>query len=322
MFSQKDRELRKAVNRQSRFILIYTLLFLFGTVLGMFVLNWDVIWSQNTPTDEVMNLLFNQQSGALSLIALAVGMLFVLLKRRKKLFQVDLCTAPEAPKKTMSARVFLSCIVLLFSAQLLYFLVDLGVRAAAQQLGYTMFSALDSLDAAETTWAMLLYAGFLGPVVEEILFRGTILRGLEQYGKLFAIGTSAILFGLFHGDFVQGIFAMACGLVFGYLALEYSIRWAIALHVFNNFLLSIVLDGCLDLLPGQLQGPVQTVLIVGIGAVGGLWVLLRHRRALAEYCRTNKLPRRTYLVGWTSVWFLLFLVVQILSACSSFTRIS
>ena len=324
MFSQSDRELRKAVNRQSRFILIYTLLFVLGTVIGMFALNWDAIWSSawNNATDEAINALFNRQSGALCLISLAVGMLFVLLKRRGRLVREDLRARPAAERRPMNAKVFLSCVVLLFSAQLLYMLADVSVRAVARQLGYTMVSAMDSLGAAELTGAMILYVGFLGPLVEEILFRGTILRGLESCGKLFAIGTSAVLFGLFHGDFVQGVFAAACGLLFGYVALEYSFRWALVLHIFNNFLLSTVLDGLLGLLPGALQGPVQTALTVGIGAVGGLYLLVRHRKALAAYWRATHLPFRTYAVGWTAVWFLLLWAVQVATACMGFSKIS
>ena len=85
---------------------------------------------------------------------------------------------------------------------------------------------------------MLLYAGFFGPITEEFFFRGAGLRGLERYGKIFAIVMTAILFGLFHANFDQLFFAGIIGLGFGYIAFEYNIWWAIFYHIFNNFVIS------------------------------------------------------------------------------------
>ena len=88
------------------------------------------------------------------------------------------------------------------------------------------------------SWTMLLYAGFFGPITEEFFFRGAGLRGLERYGKIFAIVMTAILFGLFHANFDQLFFASIIGLGFGYIAFEYNIWWAIFYHIFNNFVIS------------------------------------------------------------------------------------
>ena len=85
---------------------------------------------------------------------------------------------------------------------------------------------------------LLLYAGFFGPITEEFFFRGAGLRGLERYGKIFAIVMTAILFGLFHANFDQLFFASIIGLGFGYIAFEYNIWWAIFYHIFNNFVIS------------------------------------------------------------------------------------
>jgi len=40
---------------------------------------------------------------------------------------------------------------------------------------------------------------FIGPAVEELLYRGAGVGLLEQYGKLTAIGLTALMFGLGHG---------------------------------------------------------------------------------------------------------------------------
>ncbi|MBO6055192.1 MAG: CPBP family intramembrane metalloprotease, partial [Oscillospiraceae bacterium] len=51
---------------------------------------------------------------------------------------------------------------------------------------------------------------------------------------------SAVMFGLFHGNFSQFFYAFAVGLVFGYVYLRTGkIRYSIALHIFVNFMGSV-----------------------------------------------------------------------------------
>lgn len=82
----------------------------------------------------------------------------------------------------------------------------------------------------------IAYVCVLGPCLEEVVFRGAILRHLLPYGANFAIVTQALLFGITHMNLYQGIFAFAIGLLFGYVALNFSLKWAILLHIINNTL--------------------------------------------------------------------------------------
>ena len=58
----------------------------------------------------------------------------------------------------------------------------------------------------------------IAPVFEEFMFRGLIMDELKQYGNGFAIFTTGILFGLFHGNFTQCFYTMAMGIALGYIA--------------------------------------------------------------------------------------------------------
>ena len=53
---------------------------------------------------------------------------------------------------------------------------------------------------------------------------------------------SAFLFGLFHGNLLQTPYAFLVGLVLGYVAVEYSVGWSMALHIFNNLVLADLLS--------------------------------------------------------------------------------
>ena len=52
-------------------------------------------------------------------------------------------------------------------------------------------------------------------IVEEMMFRGIIMRGLEQFGSLFAVVCSAAMFALMHGNFGQLILQFIGGIAIG-----------------------------------------------------------------------------------------------------------
>ena len=73
-------------------------------------------------------------------------------------------------------------------------------------------------------------------LVEEFACRGLILGSLRKYGDGFAVLTSAIVFGLMHGNFEQMPFAFIIGLVLGFIVVKTdSLLIAMAVHAFNNF---------------------------------------------------------------------------------------
>lgn len=73
------------------------------------------------------------------------------------------------------------------------------------------------------------------PLVEEILFRGVALQSLRKYGDGFAVLVSAVLFGLYHGNFIQMVFAFLCGLAMGFVVIRTgSLLPSILVHFVNN----------------------------------------------------------------------------------------
>lgn len=73
------------------------------------------------------------------------------------------------------------------------------------------------------------------PLVEEIMFRGVILQSLRRYGDGFAVMISAMMFGLYHGNFIQMVFAFICGLVMGFVVIRTnSLLPSILIHFINN----------------------------------------------------------------------------------------
>ena len=245
-----------------------------------------------------------------------IGVLFILANRRSRLAS-DLRTGAGRP---MTLRVLASGVVLLFSFQLLFILVDPAVKWIAEQLGYSLSTTTDSLNDMKPSLTMFLYTAFLGPIVEEIVFRGVVMKNLAKYGKCFAIVLSAALFGIFHGDISQGFFAFCCGLLLGYIAMEYGIGWAMAFHIINNFLISDMLARLVGLLPDTLQDPVYMAVTIGLG-IAGFVVLLKKRRAIAGYIADGRSSQSAIPVLWTVPSFWLFMIMQLAMVSMSFTKI-
>ena len=104
----------------------------------------------------------------------------------------------------------------------------------------------------------LLATVIIGPIEEELIFRGLTIEYLKRVGASFWVINiiQALFFGIAHLNLIQGSYAFLMGLVSGYLVLRYRSIWAgIAFHmIFNGYnFLEAILSGALDKLPELLQ---------------------------------------------------------------------
>ncbi len=83
----------------------------------------------------------------------------------------------------------------------------------------------------------MAYVCLVGPLLEEVLFRGLCLGTLKKATSPFwAVFLSALLFGLVHGNLYQLVFTLPLGVLLGVLALRFDSLWpSVALHVTFNF---------------------------------------------------------------------------------------
>lgn len=126
----------------------------------------------------------------------------------------------------------------------------LAVHPLSIQLGYWISQlypmsaeTLASAEALETTlfggsawWAPFLLIAVLPAFCEELAFRGFVLSGLRHLGhKWWAIGLSAVAFGMVHLFLQQKMSAAAVGVIIGYLAVQTGSLWpCIVFHATHN----------------------------------------------------------------------------------------
>lgn len=86
------------------------------------------------------------------------------------------------------------------------------------------------------SFLLVLYAVLLGPATEELTFRGVTMSSFQRALPFWAANVlQAILFGIFHLNLIQGIYAFFIGLVLGYICEKSGTIWySILLHIAFN----------------------------------------------------------------------------------------
>lgn len=157
-------------------------------------------------------------------------------------------------------------------------------------------------------------------LLEEFFFRGAIMGGLMKYGKGFAVFTSALLFGLVHGNLVQMPFAFLVGLILGYaVILSGSVWTSVTIHFINNFL-SLVFDFAQKGAGTQIVPLINAValLIIAVGFFG-LYLLCRDNKTLFMLDKPNCKSSSGQRLKWTlssgfMVVFIVLIALDILGA--------
>lgn len=90
---------------------------------------------------------------------------------------------------------------------------------------------------------VVIRAVIVTPVVEELIFRGLVFRRMKEYTSFWpAAIVSSILFGLYHMNLVQGIYAFLFGIIICLLYDRYGHIAAAVLVHFGANLLSVILS--------------------------------------------------------------------------------
>jgi membrane protease YdiL (CAAX protease family) len=166
--------------------------------------------------------------GLTSIVGIAFGSLALFIVRGKRLVTEDLTRVTNRIRMTD----LLKMAALILGVNAAVTLVSLLLKLLLQIWGIPL-DGEDLLD-AYMNLSGVLYLVLLGPIFEEIMFRGAILRALQPYGENFAIVVSSLLFGAYHLFLFQGIFAFFVGLVLAYCTLRFSLKWSMLLHMLNN----------------------------------------------------------------------------------------
>lgn len=205
-------------------------------------------------------------------------------------------------------------IVLLLGCQFVFNQVANIFEVALNVIGFSAKKEVELATVGHHSIMYFLYAAFMGPLVEELVMRGGIAYRLQKYGKVFSIIFSAIVFGFFHMNFVQGVFAFLVGIMLAYIAIEYSFGWAVFFHILNNFGFNLILGTFMTSMVGEAQAETISLTIMSIAAVASVILLGMYRKQITQYIQENRTAKGTYKVAFSSVLGGVFFIICIIVA--------
>ena len=110
-------------------------------------------------------------------------------------------------------------------------------RAGAKRMGRWFVIGCSQMPMA----AIVLGACIIGPLCEELVFRGLLAGRLARYGQKPGAFISALLFGLYHANLEQFFYAFALGLLLSYAYYRTGLlRTSVLLHMLFNIIGSVV----------------------------------------------------------------------------------
>ena len=299
-------------------LLIY-LFIMYGVIIADMFIHYIYFAFKSTSMDNY-NEMVNEYAASMTenagsmIVGVLLGVLFMMLFFIKAL-PVKKIFAHHRKMKPLTMIMLIS---VLMGCQFVFTFFDDGVEWLLNQVGLSLQQAIETSQAGSQTVSMFIYASFLGPIVEEIVYRGFVMHTFERAGcgKFCAILSSAILFGIMHANPTQSVFAVYVGVVFGYAAMEFGLGWSIALHIINNFLFGDLMVFISNRLPETAANILDWGILI-VMFIAGVIVFIIKRKTVVSYIRENNKPAKHY--GWifSCISILAFILLNTLLALTA-----
>lgn len=298
------RAAKRSFNFMALTIIIYNILFLVTVNMADLGLA-QYLYIKNPGMDlrEIYDIVYN--TGLSLILASTISVLAVYLCYRQ----------PPSFKrnKTAGFKTIFIFFILMQGMQFFGNCILQPFEVLLSQLGYGMEEAASLAGDPSIYISGFVYSIIFAPLSEELLFRGIIMKKLAPNGKVFAIIISAFLFALIHQNIVQFPITFLIGMLFGYLAMEYSLGAAIVLHILNNLFVEVI--GFL----GEQWDAVwnaDSVLMI-LCAVASISLLALKGKEINEFWNGNKTRKNAVKYFFTSVLMVIVILYFIISTIAS-----
>ena len=311
---QQRAQLRRAFHGISwPLVAYYGIMNLMVTVFAILGLVFDLLGGNVPDEDALVTTLMSNGWGYIFCSALAV--LLIRLWKGRDFVRCQIFRRG----KPMKAGRFWGILCVFLSGQFIFQLLVTLFELLLSPTGFSLTESVESASMTADTFSMFLYMGVAAPIVEEIIFRGLLLRMMAPFGRKFAMFASAFLFGIFHGNVVQSPFAFVIGLVLAYVALEYNITWAMLLHMINNLVLADMLTRVTVPLGAATAETVMSLVMLGFGLAGCV-VLLVKRKQIRAWLRRETTPGAYYRAFFTNPGTIVLCLLMLLNMALFFVQ--
>lgn len=179
-------------------------------------------WLQNADASVLLS--------AASMYLVAFPILILFLKRKVP-------AMPPVRRKMTAGQYALSAIICMGIAYASNFLGSILTMVIGAVNGKPVENQIVSVLAQISPWAVFLYTVVCAPIAEEYLFRKMIVDRTVRYGEGIAVVVSGLMFGLFHGNLNQFVYAFVIGVFLAFLYVKTgNLKITVSLHMLFNFI--------------------------------------------------------------------------------------
>ena len=246
----------------------------------------------NTETNTVLGISSDARKFLIGYLPCIIGdiiAIIIAMKTTNLKFKEDIFARNKSPKMFILLGT-VSCIGIGMISGIIYTIYSTILKAEG-----VIIPAPDINFPAQRTYLILflIYACLLGPILEEIIFRGFILKSMQKYGNLTAIIVSSILFSMFHLNLVQFINPVLMGIVLAFIAIKSkSIVPSIIAHIFNNSITFIVL--AISLLKMPLVESIFAIIYPFIGVLALTLFIIKYGEDFIKAIKEDTKILKTY----------------------------
>ncbi len=209
------------------------IMFLIGTIIiyivqygvSWIVSEWKPEWLQNMTSSLIVSMVPMYLIGMPALIAL--------VKRLP-------ATQPKqhAMKKWQFALALVMCFAVMYISNYLGVLITFLIGLLK---GSAVSNDIATIATTANMGVTFVIMVICAPLFEEYIFRKLIVDRTVRYGQGVAVVISGLMFGLFHGNLNQFVYATAMGMFLAFLYVKTGkLKITIAIHMIVNFMGSVV----------------------------------------------------------------------------------
>lgn len=214
----------------------------FSRLGGMYILGTIVIYAVQLVPIALVTFLLPEwlQDGDISLLLSMLPM--YLIGMPVLILLVRTIPADNVERHSIRAGSFIVAVIMSFGAMYLTNIIGNIITAVIGLLkGSSVQNQLINMTESTSLWMMALLMVICAPFVEEYVFRKLIVDRTIRYGQGVAVFLSGLMFGLFHGNLNQFVYAFVLGLLLAFLYVKTgNLKITIAIHMMINFMGGLV----------------------------------------------------------------------------------
>lgn len=315
---QNKKALKKQFNRVGGNLLIReAFLIAGGVVMGFAAVIYLIIKNRGIDTldfDTFANQIMTNP--IMSIIPVLMGFLPVLYFMKRSIPKERVLYE----NKKFNIKTVMVWFVILLGVNCAGGLVSVLMESILNNFGFTLEKSEKILETLNAPY-MILYVVIVAPIVEELIYRGMVLRFLDKFDKGAAIVGSAVLFGFMHANFSQIFFAAGVGILLGYITEEYSIKLAIILHMINNIFSFFIANSTGYLSAYNISEEIIDGCIVIVCIAVLIIAVIRNIKKIKEAFIQYKPEKYMCKYFFTSFSVIVLLAYYLFEACSQISRV-